>query len=400
MSRGLKILVTGGGTGGHTIPALATIFAIKKLVQLRNEDIALQFLYVGSESGLESRLAKADRVDYVAIETGKLRRASNPFKMFNGANFRDALRVPLGFIQALYVVGKFWPDVVFSTGGYVSVPAVFAAGVLCRPVLLHEQTVQIGLANRWSAHIARRIALSFPEAAEELNQSDRAKTFVTGGVVRQIVVGGDSEAARSRFGFQGMNLPTVYITGGAQGSHVINNAVQQSLPALVRKCCIIHQCGHQPAAAVQDESRLKDAARELPDDVRDRYYVTPFIGDEIGDVYALADLVIGRSGAGTVSEVCAVGKPAIFVPLVPTGGDEQTKNAKRLVSIGAAQIITQSEISGPLLTDRVIALLDDPALRDTMGKAALTQSTPGSAENLASAVIAMALGPDGPGLSK
>ncbi len=393
MASELRILVTGGGTGGHTLPALATVEAIKELAESRLPGRLIHFLYVGSEKGLEARLAKEAGIDFVAIATGKLRRASTPIKMFNRANLVDALRVPLGFFQALQTVKGFRPDVVFSTGGYVSIPAVFAAKLLGIPIIMHEQTVQIGLANRWSARIASRIALSYAESAAELSSDARKRSFVTGGVVRKTVLGGDSAKARLRYGFDGdrADLPVVYITGGAMGSSVINRSVLESMAILTSECCIIHQCGRQREGGVQDEDLLREAVLKLPEESKRRCFVTPFIGDEIGDVYALADLIVGRSGAGTVGDACAVGKATVFIPLVPTGGDEQTKNAQRMVSAGASMIIKQSDVTGPLLSETIISLLRDRDKLKSMGDAATKLSTPDAARVLADAVLDLAL---------
>jgi UDP-N-acetylglucosamine--N-acetylmuramyl-(pentapeptide) pyrophosphoryl-undecaprenol N-acetylglucosamine transferase len=270
MKRELRVLVTGGGTGGHTIPAIATIDAIKKIIASKHEDVELKILYVGSEAGVERRLATEAKVDFVSIATGKLRRSSNPLRMVNFANIRDAFRVPVGFIQAISVVKKFKPSTVFSTGGYVSVPAVFAAQLLKIPILMHEQTVQIGLANRWSSKVATRIALSYPESADELSLADRRKSFVTGGVVRECVLEGDADRAREQFGFNFdlSEMPVIYITGGAQGSTIINNAVLDGMGELVVQCCIVHQCGRQRAGSMQDETRLQDHASSLPENLK------------------------------------------------------------------------------------------------------------------------------------
>jgi len=393
MPRDLRILVTGGGTGGHTVPAFATIDAIKSLLSEKYVDIRPIFLYVGSQAGLESRIAVEAKVDFVSIATGKLRRSSNPLKMLNISNLRDACKVPIGFLQAIKIVRKFKPDVVFSTGGYVSVPAVFAANVLKKPVLMHEQTVQIGLANRWSAKVAQRVALSYAESANELPVETRKKTFVTGGVVREIVVHGDASKARARFNFGGplADLPIVYVTGGAQGSALINQAILDSLPDLLQKCCIIHQCGRQKSATVQDEVRLLSARANLPAELQRRYAVSAFIGDEIGDVYAACSLIVGRSGAGTVSEACAVGRAALLIPLVPTGGDEQTKNAQRLEKIGAAETIKQSELTGAVLLTKVTKLLSEPEHLKQMGESARSLASPNAAFTLAKAIVDLGL---------
>jgi UDP-N-acetylglucosamine--N-acetylmuramyl-(pentapeptide) pyrophosphoryl-undecaprenol N-acetylglucosamine transferase len=194
-------------------------------------------------------------------------------------------------------------------------------------------------------------------------------------------------------GFDGelAELPVIYVTGGAQGSTVINNAILQSLPALTKKCCIIHQCGRQKGHVDQDEDRLRAASDDLPSNLRGRYRLSSFIGDEIGDVYAVASLIVGRSGAGTISEVCATGKASILIPLVPTGGDEQTKNARRLANAGAAVVIEQRELTGEVLLQRISDLLENPALVEEMGKSALTLATPDAAAKLAQAVLQLGL---------
>jgi UDP-N-acetylglucosamine--N-acetylmuramyl-(pentapeptide) pyrophosphoryl-undecaprenol N-acetylglucosamine transferase len=392
--RELRILVTGGGTGGHTLPAIATIDAVRSVVKEERMDLTPVFLYVGSEAGLEVRLSEKAGVDFVAIATGKLRRMSNPVRMLSRQNVRDAFRVPLGFGQALAILRKFRPAVLFSTGGYVSIPAVFAAWMLKVPILMHEQTVQIGLANRWSAHVAQRIALSFEDAAGELSVEDRRKSFVTGSIVRDLVTTGDGSRARERYGFVAdlESLPVVFVTGGAQGSSIINKAVQDALERLTSRCCIIHQCGNQTIGDAPIETALKEAAVRLPNNLASRYYVTAFVGDEISDIYALASLVVGRSGAGTVSEVCAAGKAALFIPLVPTGGDEQTKNADRLKALGAAVTLTQNELSGDRLADLVLRLVDTPDELAEMGQRAKAQYRPDAPVALARAVIALGIG--------
>jgi UDP-N-acetylglucosamine--N-acetylmuramyl-(pentapeptide) pyrophosphoryl-undecaprenol N-acetylglucosamine transferase len=388
-SRDLRIVVTGGGTGGHTLPAIATVAEIRRLISKHYVDVGLQLLYIGSSNGLEARLAKEAGIEFVPIATGKLRRSANPIRLLSLRNIRDAANVPIGFFEALKVVGAFHPNVIFSTGGYVSVPPVLAGRLLNIPIVMHEQTVQVGLANRISARISSRIALSYLESENELSANDRKKCFITGGIVRPEVTSGDADAARATFGLPG-GLPVVYVTGGAQGSSVINRAVRDALPDLIGSCCIIHQCGKQKGP-VQDENLLKSAADLLPNELKIRYAVRSYIGEEIGDVYALADLVVGRSGAGTVSEVCAVGKAALFIPLVPTGGDEQTRNAQRLEQLGAAVILKQSDLTGQVLTNKVLDLLSNPVNLRAMGDAARAEYRPEAAKTLANAVISMGL---------
>ncbi len=251
--------MTGGGTGGHVSPALAVIQTLQLMAQ--GADWTPEFRYVGSRHGVEQGLVEAAGLPFVGVQSGKLRRASRLRGLLTLKNLADAFRVPLGVAQALNEVRRFRPDVVLATGGYVSVPPVIAAGLLRRPVLIHEQTVQIGLANRIAARFATRIALTFAGAAQELPPRLRSKTFVTGNPVRQAMFGGDRARAVARFGFdaEDNSLPTVYVTGGALGAQSINRVVETALPELLPACRVIHQCGKQ------DGERMASVRANLPD---------------------------------------------------------------------------------------------------------------------------------------
>lgn len=398
----LRILITGGGTGGHAVPALAIAREMAELAKGERSaageadeytvDWKPVFLYIGSRNGVEARLAKEAGLDFVGIETGKLRRSRNLAGYFSWANIVDAFRVPVGVAQALTELFRFHPDVLVSTGGYVSVPSVIAAWFLRRAILAHEQTVQIGLANKIIARFATRMAVTFPESIAELPARLQKKCFVTGNPVRPILFAGDRERAVERFGFDTADndLPTLYITGGAQGSRLINRAVEEELAGILSIARVIHQCGQQPSGE-QDYDRLNAKSEQLPPELARRYSLTRFVGDEIGDVYALADLIVGRSGAGTVTEVCALGKPALFIPLVPAGGDEQTRNARRLADIGAAAVIKQSELTGERLLAEITRLLADRAKLAEMGNASQTLARPNAARDLAQAAVDLAL---------
>ena len=382
--KAIKLLITGGGTGGHVSPALATIQAVQ--ARAIGADWTPVFQYVGSRHGMERELAEAAGIPFVGVQSGKLRRAGSVRGLLTIKNLADALRVPVGIGQAIAEVRKFKPDAVLATGGYVSVPTVIAAGLLGCPVLIHEQTVQIGLANKIAARFAARIALTFEGAALELPKALRRKTFVTGNPVRQAIFGGDKARAVERFGFDPSenHLPTVYVTGGALGAKSINGAVETVLPELLAVCRVIHQCGRS------DGDKLVAVRNGLPENLTRRYCVVPFVGDEIADIFALCDLIVGRSGAGTVTEAAAVGKPALFIPLVPTGGDEQTRNAQRSADAGAAVLLPSRDLTGPRLLSEIAALLADPARLTAMGQAALTLATPNAAFDLADALLALA----------
>ncbi len=385
--RQIRIAVTGGGTGGHVGPALATIQAVRDLSAGQSWTPA--FLYLGSAGGIENKLAAQSGLPFRSVQSGKLRRAAHWRGLLSVKNLADVLRVPVGVLQSFSILRRFRPDVLLATGGYVSVPPTLAAFVLRVPILIHEQTVQVGLANKISALVASRIALSFADAARCLPARARAKAWETGNPVRKIVFGGDRQRAVSRFGFLPADnaLPCVYVTGGAHGARAVNSALEAILPDILTRCRVLHQCGPAEAA------RFYALAQSLPAPLKSRYWTAGFVGDEIGDVFALADLVAGRSGAGTVTEAAALALPSLLIPLVPTGGDEQTKNARRMADAGGAVLLPGSELTPAHLLHELEALLSDPVKRQAMGHAARTLARPHAARDLARAVLSLAGAP-------
>jgi UDP-N-acetylglucosamine--N-acetylmuramyl-(pentapeptide) pyrophosphoryl-undecaprenol N-acetylglucosamine transferase len=375
----VKILITGGGTGGHVAPAIAVISA------LRDQSKDVELLYIGSEHGIESRLAENNSVRFQSVATGKLRRASNPLKMINPANLRDAFRVPVGFLQAFKLVGAFRPDAVLSTGGYVCVPVVLAAALRRVPVLTHEQTTTVGLANRIAGRFARQIALTFEDSKQQLGSRIARKAVVTGNPLRAELFSGDRLNA-GRFGFlaEDSDLPLVYVTGGAQGARVINRAIADAMPELLEHARVLHQTG------TADEDELQDRRNSIPPHLASRWQLRAFIEqDEIGDAWANADVLVARAGAGTVTEACALSKPAVYVPLEPTSGDEQLRNAQRSVAAGGAVIVRQSECNAKSISDALVPLLTNETKRKAMARANGSIAVPNAASRIAELLLTL-----------
>jgi len=370
----MRIVIAAGGTGGHVTPALATIAA------LRARGVAtLELLWIGSSGGVEGRMAAEQGIAFRAIQAGKLRR------YLSFENLIDFGRIPVGMAQALAILRRFRPDVVFSTGGFVSVPTVAAAWALRRPVLTHEQTAQFGLANRINLRFATTIALTYA-ASRAFVPPTTKRVVITGNPVRDEILRGDPAEGARLFDLD-PTLPTIYITGGALGAQAINEAVAAILPELLAHYQVVHSRGTQPVAPTLDDLRARVAA--LPAATRARYVVREFIGPELPHVYALATIVVGRAGAGTVAELAALGKPAILIPLLGTGGDEQTKNARLLADAGGARLLPETDLTPERLLAAITGLLapDGRAALARMGAAAHTQAPVDAAGRLAGELI-------------
>ncbi|MBA0049545.1 UDP-N-acetylglucosamine--N-acetylmuramyl-(pentapeptide) pyrophosphoryl-undecaprenol N-acetylglucosamine transferase [Streptomyces sp. AJS327] len=378
-----RLVVSGGGTGGHTYPALTAIRALQ--ARLAAEGRALDVLWIGTPEGLEARVAPAEGIPFTTVATGKIRRSANPLKMVSPANVRDMARVPLGVLQARKAIRRFRPNAVLATGGYVAVPAGLAARLCRSPLVLHEQTVRLGLANRKLAGSAARIAVSSESTLPLLPEAVRSAAVVTGNPVRPEVLSGHPEKAFGALGLNGFDrrLPTVYVTGGAQGARQINDMIRDALPWLTERANVIHQCG--PA----NVEELRAGAAALPPRLAGRYHLTGFVGAELPDVLALADVVVSRSGAGTLAELTALGKPAVFVPLASAAGNEQAHNARHLEEAGAAVALT-GDVDANQLWNALGPLLDDPARRVAMAEAARAHGRPDAAERLVDVVLSAA----------
>lgn len=385
--RPVRLIATGGGTGGHTYPAITTIRTVREL--LSGVGIGLDVLYVGSAGGLEARVAEQEQLPFQAVSTGKLRRATNPMRMISRQNLRDVGRLTRGIVQARRVVRAFRPDVVLCTGGYVAVPVGLAARSAGAALLVHEQTTRVGLANRVLLRRATAIALSSPVSLELLPAALRARAVVTGNPIRAELLGGDADRAVRALNWDGWDaaLPTVYVTGGAQGAVQVNRLVAAVLETLLARANVMHQCG---AGSLTEMAHL---AQQLPAELAGRYRVVGFVGSELPDVLALADVVVSRSGAGTLAELTALGKPSVLIPLVPTGGNEQEHNARYLQQAGAARALLGQHPTPADLAGALDDLIGDAQLRAKMAAQAAQLGRPDAAHELATCLLELAKQP-------
>ena len=371
--RHIRLVIAGGGTGGHVLPALAVVD------ELRRRSKIDEIIWIGSEDGVERSAASNAGIPFVPIPTGKLRR------YLSLRNVTDAVRVPLGIVAARRALRRFRPHIVLSTGGFVSVPTVIAA-VGIAPVVTHEQTAILGLATRINARFAASLAVSHERTAAEARKLHR-NVVVTGNPVRAWLANGERGRGLAFMGFTS-HLPVVLVTGGARGASPINRRIADLVPELLEWSQIYHQTG--PASANADGAELRSRRGTWPERLRSRYQVVEFVGDELADVYAATDIVIGRAGAGAVAELAYLGKPAILIPLPGAGGDEQAANARILSDAGAALLIPQHEATPTKMREELLSLLDHPARRAQMAAAARSVAHPDAAVRLADLIVTLA----------
>jgi UDP-N-acetylglucosamine--N-acetylmuramyl-(pentapeptide) pyrophosphoryl-undecaprenol N-acetylglucosamine transferase len=371
-----RIVIAGGGTGGHVLPAIAVIEELKRRTQ------PADLLWIGSSGGLEREQAALQEIPFKTIRTGKLRR------YIDLKTLPDAARIPVGAVQAWRILRRFEPDVVFSTGGFVSVPTVFAASGMA-PVVTHEQTALLGLANRINARFADVVAVSFKETIDRYSLSPD-KAVWTGNPVRGSILNGEAAGARSALGLM-PGLPLVFVTGGARGASPLNERIEAMLPELLQRCQVIHQTG--PLTANNDFQRLTERRNTLPADLQARYQLREFVGEELADIYAASSLVVSRAGAGMIAELALLGKPSILIPLPGSGGGEQSLNAQVLAQRHAAIVIDQEHATPERLLADIDGLLESPETLAAMGAQALTAASPEAACKLADLILEMASRP-------
>lgn len=318
-----KIVMTGGGTAGHVTPNIALMPA------LRNEGYEIS--YIGSYEGIEKRLISEQGVSYYGISSGKLRRYFDP------KNFSDPFKVMKGYTQSIKLLKKIKPDVVFSKGGFVSVPVVLAAKHCKIPAIIHESDLTPGLANKLAIPSATKICCNFPETLKYLPEE---KAVLTGSPIRQELLHGNADRAFALCHFNDKNRQTILIVGGSTGSRAINVSVRGLLPELLKNYNVIHLCGKGNL-----DTSLKDVSG---------YAQFEYANQELADMFALADLVISRAGANAICELLALRKPNILIPLsaVASRGD-QILNANSFRSQGLSYVLEEEALSNTALLEAI-----------------------------------------------
>lgn len=317
-----KIVLTGGGTAGHVTPNIALIPKLKEL--------GYEIFYMGSYDGIEKKLIEDFDIPYYGIATGKFRRYFDP------KNFSDPFRVIKGMSEAKKYLKAIKPDVVFSKGGFVSVPVVRAAASLKIPCIVHESDMTPGLANKLCIPVAKKVCCNFPETLKNLPAD---KAVLTGSPIREELVKGRKEAAYELCGFD-ESKPVIMVIGGSQGSAAINQAVRDALPELLKDFQIVHLCGKEKI----DNLLLTTKG----------YKQFEYIKSELKDIFAMADIVISRAGANAINELLALKKPNLLIPLPSASSrGDQILNAKSFESQGFSIVVDEDDLTVKLLVEKV-----------------------------------------------
>lgn len=313
-----KIVLTGGGTAGHVTPNLALIPVLK--------EHGYEIQYLGSYHGIEKELIEKEGIPYTGISSGKLRR------YFSLKNFSDPFRILKGYSQACRFLKKEKPDVIFSKGGFVSVPVVLAAKHLHIPAIIHESDMTPGLANKLCIPSARKVCCNFPETMKYLPAD---KAVLTGSPIRRELLNGSPLAGYQFTGFSS-EKPVLLIIGGSLGSVKVNQAVRSILPELLKTWQVVHLCGKGNLA--------------LSLDSLDGYVQYEYISSELKDLFAMSDLMISRAGANSICEILALRKPNILIPLSAAASrGDQILNANSFKKQGFSEVIQEEELTDTAL---------------------------------------------------
>lgn len=317
-----KIILTGGGTAGHVTPNIALLPGLKRL--------GYEVKYIGSYDGIEKKLIEELGVSYSGISSGKLRR------YLSAKNLTDPFRVIKGYSEAKSIIKKYKPDIVFSKGGFVSVPVVLAAKKYKIPVIIHESDMTPGLANKLAIPAATKVCHNFPETADYL---PKGKSVLTGSPIRAELLSGNKLNGLKMCDFTS-DKPIIMVIGGSLGAANVNKAVREALPSLISDFQIVHLCG---------KGKTDDTLND-----KKGYKQFEYIKDELKDLFAMSDIIISRAGANAICEIAALKKPSILIPLSARASrGDQILNANSFKKQGFSEVLEEEELNTTLLVNTI-----------------------------------------------
>lgn len=373
----MKILLIGGGSGGHFYPLIAVAEELNRIAD--EEKIANFKLYYMADVPYDQKELDEQFITFIPITAGKMR------IYFSLENFIDMFKTGLGTIGALFKLFSLYPDVIISKGGYAAFPVLVAARILRIPVIIHESDTVPGRVNKWSGKFARKVALSFPEAAQYF---DEKKISVTGQPVRKSIAFVATEGAKEFFELD-PGIPTIGVIGGSLGAKKINDSMTSLLPELVQQYQVIHQTGKKN----YEETKTDVEVLMGNDTKRTRYKLFPYLNDLQTKMFGgAADIIISRAG-GTIFEIAAWGKPSIIIPgsSAVFHGDHQRKNAYHYARTGACVVIEEANLTPSVLKNEIDMILMHKDHYNAMATRAKSFYTPEAARMIAAAAVTIAL---------
>jgi UDP-N-acetylglucosamine--N-acetylmuramyl-(pentapeptide) pyrophosphoryl-undecaprenol N-acetylglucosamine transferase len=369
----MRILFTGGGSGGHIFPITAVKREIDALVP-EEEVNTLLFQFLGGQPPEKDILSK-ERIYFKKIIATKWRR------YFSFKNFIDILKTPFSLLQAIFYVWLFMPDIIFSKGGPGSLPVVLVSWLYQIPIIIHESDSIPGSTNKLSSPFARKIAISFKES-EQFFSKRQKKLVLTGNPIRQTLFSGSRERAINNFNLTGKRK-IILIMGGSQGADQINSIFIDAIYKYIEKYEIIHICGPKNFKETNILTRgiLKKEQRRF-------YHLYPYLDEEkLSDAYKIADLVISRAGAGTIFEIAALEKPSVIIPLEGGAQNHQAKNAQYFANSGAATVIEETNITPNFVFGRASQIIETEKTIQQMKEGCKSFAKPEAAKKVAEIIL-------------
>lgn len=380
----MKIVFTGGGTGGHFYPIIAVAQKVNQIVD--NENITSVKLYYVSDSPYDKEMLFENALTFEEIKTGKMRTHVTLKSFF--LNFLDIFKIFLGTLNAIYKMFSIYPDVVFGKGGYVSLPTIIAAFIWQIPVVIHESDSAPGRVNKWAGRFAKKIAVSFIEAADYF---PKKRVAWTGQPIRaEIEYPANRREALDYFKLE-ESLPVILILGGSQGAELINNTVLDALSRFVNNYQIIHQTGVRNFKTVTDMAEVVLTDNQY----KSRYTSMSFLNSiSLKMAAGAATIIISRAGS-MLFEIASWGVPSILIPITNSNLDHQRKNAFNYARVGACTVIEEMNMTGNILSEEVERIIEDKKVYAAMAQNAKAFNKPEAATKIAQALVDIALSHEG-----
>ena len=368
----MRIIFTGGGSGGHFYPLIAVARSLRDMADSQ-KILNLDMIYASDEP-YDAKVLQEESIRFLKVPAGKIRR------YFSVKNLFDPFKIFFGVIKAIWILYLNYPDVIFAKGGYASFPTLYAAKLLKVPVIIHETDSIPGKVTLWASKFAKKVAISFPEAAKFF---PKEKTALIGNPVRREVTMGNIDEAIQLFSLE-TNFPVVLVLGGSQGAQKLNQLTIDVLAELLSFSQVIHQAGPKNIEAARMRANL--VLEKNPH--KSRHHMEAFLDEEkMRSAYKAANIVIARAGGGSIFEIAAWGVPAILVPLPTSAQDHQRENAYAYARAGACEVLEEENLTQHILLDRIKKLLSDEQRRIDMSVAAKKFAKPEAAQHIAEEIV-------------